>query len=303
MEELVKTANNILLNFLKIKKGKKILILKDEGNEIVDAFKIACKKNDLEFRVFQIPPNRRHSSPIPLALNEMQKADFIIAPTKNSVSYSPETTHCYKMGKIIITLPSITKEIFLKINKTDFGEIQTLNKKIIAFMKNKKHICITTPRGTKLDFAITNRPWFGDDKPKDGFIGNLPNGEAGCAPIEDSANGIIQIDYWADKITPKDGAWIRVVNGKIVDWNKEANPFIKMHGVTNGLIIAELGIGTNKTHKEPIGNILHDEKIYGTCHIAFGENVNLGGKNKSTIHSDIILLDPTILADSKKLII
>jgi leucyl aminopeptidase (aminopeptidase T) len=46
---------------------------------------------------------------------------------------------------------------------------------------------------------------------------------------------------------------------------------------------------------------LHDEKIYGTCHIAFGNNISFGGRNKSEIHTDIILIKPTIMVDGTKL--
>ena len=77
--------------------------------------------------------------------------------------------------------------------------------------------------------------------------------------------------------------------------------FIELQQVENGFVLAEFGIGTNKSHAKPIGNILHDEKIFGTIHLAFGNNVSFGGKNKSSVHNDIILINPTVLIDGKKL--
>ncbi len=300
MNELVETATNILNNYLKVKKDEKILIIKDEENSIVDAFKKACEEKKINFGIFKISLARTHGTPIPKALEKMKEVDIIIAPTKWSITHVPEMAKIVKLGKRAITLPGITEEIFLKIKNANFEEINELNEKIFNFMKGKNKIDIETPAGTKLSFSIKDRKWTGKERAEgEGYISNLPTGEMFCAPIEESANGIIQIDYWGDKIKPENKAWIKVKDGKIVEWSESAKPFINTHSVKNGLIIAEFGIGTNSAHGKPIGNILHDEKIYGTCHIAFGNNTGFGGKNKSEVHSDIILMQPTIIIDGK----
>ena len=67
----------------------------------------------------------------------------------------------------------------------------------------------------------------------------------------------------------------------------------------NASYVAEFAIGTNPSAKIT-GVILEDEKVLGTCHIAFGDNTSFpGGKNKSIIHLDIIILKPTIKLDKK----
>jgi leucyl aminopeptidase (aminopeptidase T) len=48
-----------------------------------------------------------------------------------------------------------------------------------------------------------------------------------------------------------------------------------------------------------MGNVLEDEKVLGTCHIAFGDNSTFGGKVRAGIHVDGILLRPTIKLDGK----
>lgn len=63
--------------------------------------------------------------------------------------------------------------------------------------------------------------------------------------------------------------------------------------------VVELSFGTNPKHKRLVNNILHDEKILGSCHIAFG---GLGDKRKYKIHQDVIMLKPTVFFD-KKLVI
>lgn len=299
--ELIETAENIILNYLKIPTGSKILILREDENEVETAFDLALKKNNFEYKIFQLNKPRENSSPIPEALSEMLDADYIISPTEHSTSHCPETTEVVKMGKKVITLPGITESIFLKIGEANFKEIEELNNKVIYFAKGKKEVHITTPSGTDIKINIKERVWEGNKDLTKGFITNLPVGEAFVAPIETGANGIIHIDYFKDLIKPEDRAFIKVQNGKIVEWNKAAEKYVNIQEVPNGKIIAELGIGTNKAHKKPIGNILHDEKIYGTAHIAFGQNTSFGGTNNCSVHNDVILMKPKILFDGEEL--
>jgi len=298
--EFVKTAELILKDYLNATQGK-ILIVKDHESKIVDAFEKASEELKLEHKTISITINRKHSSPIPEILKEMLWADYIIAPTQNSITHCPETETVARTGKLMITLPGINEELFMKINNANLKEIEALNERIGDFMRRKDKVIITTRTGTEISFSIKNRHWeLSGGATKDKPVVNAPTGESFCAPIEESANGIIYIDYWQDKIKPDDKAWIEVRQGKVVAYNNSAELFIKEQSVEGGLTIAEFGIGTNKAHTKPIGNILHDEKIFGTGHIAFGMNLGFGGKNESTVHSDIILIKPKITADGKE---
>jgi len=64
--------------------------------------------------------------------------------------------------------------------------------------------------------------------------------------------------------------------------------------------IAEFGVGTNPKAKVS-GNILEDEKVFGTIHIALGSNYDFGGQVKAPIHLDGIIKTPTVLVDEKYL--
>jgi leucyl aminopeptidase (aminopeptidase T) len=64
--------------------------------------------------------------------------------------------------------------------------------------------------------------------------------------------------------------------------------------------IAELGIGTN--HEASVsGNILEDEKVMGTIHVAFGNNISMGGTCNVGIHIDGVVTKPTVFIDQKKI--
>lgn len=297
------TAENILDTFVKVKNTDNILLVKDEKDNIfTKLFAEVLKDRGLLFKEVLITKNRPSSSPIPEILKELMWADVVIAPTIKSITHSPEVRKAEKKGTRTVTMPGMTKDVFLKINKVNFSEIYKLSEKVLKQVEDKDKILIESKNGTNISFSIKNRLWEGYRfKKGEGFTKNLPIGEVFCAPIENSANGIIFIERWKNYIKPKNKAWIRIENGKIVEWNIGAEPYINNQSVDNGLIIGEFGIGLNKEHKLLIGNTLHDEKIYGSVHVAFGNNISFGGKNKSTVHEDLIIMNPEVLIDGKKL--
>jgi len=63
--------------------------------------------------------------------------------------------------------------------------------------------------------------------------------------------------------------------------------------------IGEFAIGTNPGVTEPIGYIALDEKIGGSVHIAIGMNERFGGRNKSNLHLDLVILKPAVWLDDK----
>ena len=68
-----------------------------------------------------------------------------------------------------------------------------------------------------------------------------------------------------------------------------------------GTDVAELGIGTNEC-ATLTGNLIEDEKILGTCHVAFGASAGIGGEIQVPIHEDFVVMKPTVEADGEALI-
>jgi leucyl aminopeptidase (aminopeptidase T) len=65
--------------------------------------------------------------------------------------------------------------------------------------------------------------------------------------------------------------------------------------------VAELGIGTNEKAKLT-GEILEDEKIAGTCHVAFGASAGIGGTVQVPVHLDCIVMKPTVEVDGEAIV-
>ncbi|MEW5934194.1 MAG: aminopeptidase, partial [Bacillota bacterium] len=62
--------------------------------------------------------------------------------------------------------------------------------------------------------------------------------------------------------------------------------------------LGELGIGTNDG-AVVTGNVLEDEKVLGTVHVAFGDNASMGGRVAVPIHVDGVILAATLLLDGQ----
>ena len=122
---------------------------------------------------------------------------------------------------------------------------------------------------------------------------NMPSGEIFTSPIENSAEGVIKYDYPVCN-GGREIEGIRLVfrKGEVVEATAEKNEayLLEMLDMDPGARrLGELGIGTNRNIQRFIKNILFDEKIGGSIHLAVGASyAEAGGKNESALHWDMI---------------
>ena len=122
---------------------------------------------------------------------------------------------------------------------------------------------------------------------------NMPGGEVFMAPVRESLEGWIRFDYPAIR----DGKevtdiFVRFKSGKAIEIKASKNEdFLKEMLATdeNSSYVGELGIGCNPQVTQFTKDLLFDEKIGGTIHLAFGAAYkDNGGGNESAIHWDIV---------------
>ena len=142
--------------------------------------------------------------------------------------------------------------------------------------------------GTDLKLRVKGRKWINCCGTE-----NFPDGEIFTGPIENSAEGYIRYSFPAVYM----GREVRDVRlefkkGKVVAESAGKNlDFLKaMLNMDKGArFLGEFAIGTNYEIKRFSRNILFDEKIGGTCHLAVGNSIpESGGKNVSSLHWDMI---------------
>ncbi|MFX0184127.1 MAG: aminopeptidase [Candidatus Hodarchaeota archaeon] len=140
---------------------------------------------------------------------------------------------------------------------------------------------------TDLTLGIEKRKWINGSGHE-----NLPDGEVFTAPIEDSVNGTIRFTYPGIyqgqeiedvKLTFKEGKVIKSEARKGHDLLKE------LLEIPNANILGELAVGTNYGIQRFTKNMLFDEKMGGTVHLALGAGFpESGSKNQSSIHWDLL---------------
>src|SRR5204863_7095519 len=123
---------------------------------------------------------------------------------------------------------------------------------------------------------------------------NMPDGEFFTGPVEDSIEGEIRFHLPATYAGREvSGVRFRFEGGKVVDASAEKGEefLIEMLDTDDGARrLGELGIGTNYGITAGTKEILLDEKIGGTVHMAVGASYpESGGKNDSAVHWDMVL--------------
>lgn len=169
----------------------------------------------------------------------------------------------------------------------EWTRIERMQDRLIRRIGRAKRVRITGV-DTDLAFSVAGRLFVNSTGTH-----NLPSGEIFTAPVEDSAEGTIYFDI----PTARDGNYVEGVRltfrkGRVVEATAERGQeyLHKMLETDDGASrLGEFGIGTNYGIRRATGEILFDEKIGGTIHLALGSSYKeCRGKNVSALHWDLI---------------
>ena len=289
---------------MKTQPEETVLIVTDTHKlRIAEAFAYAAASIGAQTATTIMEPAQEHAKepPKPVA-QAMKTAEVVLIPTTKSLSHTDARRVATKAGARIASMPGIIEDMMRIGGLTaDYKQVAKLTDRVVDILIKAKTVKITTPSGTDLTMSIENRPPMPDTGlyHKPGDWGNLPAGEVCLAPVEGTTNGTLVMDSMGSivtqplKVTVKDG-WAAKFDGpdaaKLESKLKSAD--------RNAYNIGELGIGTNPKARIT-GNVLEDEKVLGTVHIALGDNTSYtGGHTKSNIHLDAILFQPTVKMDT-----
>jgi len=166
-------------------------------------------------------------------------------------------------------------------------EFSAWQQKIVDWLKGKERVHVVGP-DTDLRLSIADRTFINSDGKA-----NMPSGEVFTGPVEDSVEGHVYFSYPAihqgREVT---GVRLWFEEGKVVKASAEKNEdFLRQTLDTDegSHYIGEFAIGTNKGIDRFTGQILFDEKIGGSFHMAVGAGYpETGSQNESAIHWDMI---------------
>ena len=170
--------------------------------------------------------------------------------------------------------------------RAEWKKLSKEQQTIVDFL-NKKETVQYKGDGIDIKFSTKGRTWINSDGQT-----NMPSGEVYTSPVEDSVQGKIHFSY-PGAYFGKDveGVTLYVKDGYIEKWEaKKGKDFLdEIFSMEGTRRFGEAAIGTNYNIQQMTNNILFDEKIGGTVHMAIGQSyLQCGGKNKSSVHWDMI---------------
>lgn len=166
-------------------------------------------------------------------------------------------------------------------------ELSARQQRLLDWLKDRRQVHILG-KDTDLTFSIENRVFLLCD----GHL-NFPDGEIYTGPVEDSANGTICFNLpTAYEGRAVDDIRLRFEQGRVVEAHagQGEDYLLSMLDMDEGARhIGEFAFGMNYGIREATSNILYDEKIGGTIHLALGRSYpESGGLNVSGLHWDMV---------------
>jgi aminopeptidase len=178
-----------------------------------------------------------------------------------------------------------------KLNQPDpiaaWKSLSAEQQHLVDWLQGKHELHLVGP-GTDLTLSAAGRLWMNADGTK-----NFPDGEVFTGPVEDSANGHVRFTYPVS-VGGREVVDVRLrfENGKVVDASaaKGEDYLLENLDADEGArYLGEFAFGTNYDVTRFTRNILFDEKIGGTVHLALGSGYpETGNTNKSAIHWDLV---------------
>lgn len=309
---LLISAINLFKKCLAVKPDEKILLIFDSHTrDIANALVEASLQLPIQVKPVEIKPTGKHGGePDPEIAELMKKFHAVLIPTKYSMTHTKATIEARAAGAKVVTLPGIDAYVFIEGLKADPLKLKVSGDKWINILSGNHEIKVTSKEGTNLMFSIGRHPFLNDEGCffEKGSGGNLPAGEVFVAPDEDSGNGKLVVDgaiggqeEWKTGDSP---AELILENGTIKSFSGKRARKLELLLSKSGpkaFVLAEFGIGTNPC-LQLSGNLLGDEKVRGTVHFAFGNNMGFGGKNNVQLHIDCIVSKPSVYIDGKQVV-
>jgi len=159
--------------------------------------------------------------------------------------------------------------------------------RLAEWIEGHEEVRVVAP-GTDIKLGIAGRKFI----PCDGRH-NMPDGEFFTGPVEDSVEGEVSFHLPAT-IGGREvaGVRLRFEAGKVVDAGAERGEefLLELLDTDEGARrLGELGIGTNYAIDRGTREVLLDEKVGGTVHMAVGRSYpESGGVNESAVHTDLV---------------
>ena len=296
--DLEQAVRTVVERCLAIKPGENVLVVCDPSRQdIGQALHEGAIAQGGDSVLMVLPPKpERGTEPPPAVAGAFANCDVYLAPCLPSLSHTRARKQATDNGARGATLPGVERDMFARLMSASFDLMAERSRKVADLLTQHDEARFTCPKGSDITFDLSGRtaiPDAGDLTTHKAF-GNLPCGEGFISPQGGSGRfvgttighlGIAQDEV----VLTVDGGRLTDATGTL---GRQLIAHLDAYG-DDGRHLAELGVGTND-RAELTGNLLEDEKILGTVHVAFGASAAIGGTVNVPVHEDCVVLGPTL---------
>ena len=307
MSELDQAVRAVVRDCLGVREGEEVLVVCNPATRgLGQSLREEAADAGADAVLGLIAERESHAAEPPRTVAEaMAAADVVLAPTVQSLSHTAARKRASEAGARIATLPGVTEEMLARVMSADMDELRRRGREVADRLDAASEAVLTCPNGSDLHLDLRGRDAIPDagELGERGAFGNLPCGEGFIAPaggwgtlvVDGSMAGVGRVGEPVELVV--EGGHLTSARGG------EGMAFMELltaHG-EDGTNLAELGIGTNEK-AVVTGNILEDEKILGTAHVAFGASAAIGGTVQVPVHLDVVVIKPTVELDGEALV-
>jgi len=298
MSDLQRAVETVVGPCLGVKAGEEVVIVVDRTTRTLgDALRDAAAALGAEPVMTVMEPRDVDGQEPPAAVAAaLAAARVFIAPTRRSLSHTSARKAASEAGARGATLPGVTEDMLARLMACDFPTMAARSRAVAELLTGADSAHVTCPRGSDFTVDLSGRAGIADDGDlsAEGAFGNLPCGEGFVSPL--TGEGTLVAATLASLGIPDEPVRLTVRDGRLAEasgeWGARWAGLMDAAGQL-GRNLAELGVGTNE-RATLTGNILEDEKMLGTVHVAFGASAGIGGTVSVPVHLDCLIEDATL---------
>jgi leucyl aminopeptidase (aminopeptidase T) len=307
VSDLDRAVRAVVRDCLGVKQGEEVLVIANPATQhLGERMREEAADAGGDAVLALISERVSHAAEPPRSVADaMAAADVILAPTLQSLSHTAARKRASEAGARCATLPGVTEEMLARVMSADMGGLRRKGHAIAAALDRASEAHVSSANGTDLRLDLSGRKAIPDagELTETGAFGNLPCGEGYIAPV--GGHGTLVIDGSMAGVGLVDEPVELAIEGGHLTSARGGQGMAFMELLTehgeDGTNVAELGIGTNERAKLT-GEILEDEKILGTCHVAFGASAAIGGTVQVPVHLDCVVMKPTVELDGEAIV-
>jgi leucyl aminopeptidase (aminopeptidase T) len=299
MTGLARAVRTVVRRCLAVAPGENVLVVVDEPlQDVGEALRREAQvaEADAVLAVMSARVNHGVEPPPPIAA-ALAACDVFIAPASRSLSHTQARKRATDNGARGATMPTVTADMLARLMDVDFDVLRARSQAVSDLLSAADEAHVTCPRGTDLRLDLRGREGIADDGDLSapGSFGNLPCGEGFVAPA--GGEGTVATRSLASiGLVQGHPAHLTIEDGRLTTATApEGERLYELltQAGEQGTNLAELGVGTNERARLT-GNVLEDEKMLGTIHVAFGASAGIGGTVSVPIHLDVVVTDATL---------